>query len=72
MMTESSWHSRVTIGWKARGKYWVRWTTEGGLYFWLHPVKNRWVGEPEQITMPTFPDAESAMKARDSAPEPPK
>lgn len=36
--------------------YFLRWTSSDGLYFWLHPLTGKWVGEPDQINMPLFPN----------------
>lgn len=69
MTTDLEWRRELTIGWRkqadaiTQGEYWVRWTSPGGLYYWLHPTEGRWVGEPEQITMPTFPTRQAAETA---------
>lgn len=63
---DQQWRKDLVIGWRkesdaiTQGEYWVRWTSPGGLYYWLHPTENRWVGEPEQKTMPTFPSRQAA------------
>lgn len=73
---EPDWHKDVVIGWRKQadaitpGEYWVRWTSPGGLYYWLHPVDGRWVGEPEQITMPTWPTSQAAYLAASQAERP--
>ena len=65
------WRSKVFIGWKTSSSYWLRWTTECGLYYWLHATENRWISEPEQINMPPFPTRAAAEAALKTAPEPP-
>lgn len=70
------WRNTLVVGWKAKtdavtkGEYWVLWTSPGGLYYWLHPTENRWVGEPEQKTMPTFATYALADAAMLAAPRP--
>ncbi len=66
------WRLRIYVGWKSQSEFWLRWTTEAGLHYWLHPTDNRWASEPEQLTMPTFPTREDAEAAIKTAPEPPK
>lgn len=72
-MTESTmnWRNLCYRGWKSETQYWIRWTSPGGLYYWLHPIENRWVGEPDQITMPDFPSASAGLLALMLAPLPP-
>lgn len=60
----------LEIGRKREGYYWVRVTSDRGLYYWLHPERNEWIGEPEQITMPGFPTYAEADEARKLAPVP--
>ncbi len=70
------WRRDLVIGWRKEadaitaGEYWVRWTSPGGLYYWLHPIEGRWVGEPEQITMPTWPTKAKAEEAARNAERP--
>jgi len=70
------WRKELVIGWRkqadaiTQGEYWVRWTSPGGLYYWLHPIDNRWVSEPEQVTMPTWPTSQAAYAAASKAPPP--
>lgn len=64
MIDSHKWKLRVCIGWESECKFWVRWTSADGLYYWLHPERNEWIGEPHQIGMPTYltrVDAESAI-----------
>jgi hypothetical protein len=63
-----AWRASLTVGWRkcvggVASECWLRWTSPRGLYYWLHPTENRWVSEPEQITMPTFSTAEEAWAA---------
>ena len=65
---DQSWRKSLFVGWKkyangVKSECWVRWTSEAGLYYWLHPTEGIWVGEPEQKTMPTFPTYEKAWTA---------
>lgn len=66
--TVDQWRKSLYVGWRkiengVRSECWVRYTSERGLYYWLHPTEGRWVGEPEQKTMPTFPTYEKATEA---------
>ncbi len=65
------WASYMEIHPMASRQIWVRWCGVDGIYRWLHPTERRWVEEPEQIGMPTFPDYATARKAADESPEPP-
>ncbi len=73
---DHKWRNDMCVGWRKQGdaitpgEYWVRWTSPGGLYYWLHPVENRWVGEPEQIGMPTWPTSAKAYEAASKAEQP--
>jgi hypothetical protein len=66
---DQEWRKTLVLGWRKEadaltpGEYWLRWTSPRGLYYWLHPTEGRWVGEPEQIKMPTFPTREAAWAA---------
>lgn len=65
------WASACEIFPKAEREIWVRFTGADGIYWWLHPIEKRWVGEPEQTNMPMFVDYTSARAAADASPEPP-
>lgn len=65
------WASHLYIGQKSHDQIWVRWCGSDYIYRWLHPVKNQWVEEPEQINMPTFSNYASAYLAANQSPEPP-
>lgn len=67
----SHWLDLLTIGRRGEGDYWVRWTDSFGCYHWLHPRKNEWISEPDQIDMPGFPDSAYATEAAKRAPKPP-
>ena len=65
---DQEWRRSLVVGWKKvengiRKECWLRWTSPDGLYFWLHPIEGRWVGEPDQRTMPTFASYEKAMES---------
>jgi hypothetical protein len=72
---DASWRQTLCVGWRkkedavTKGEYWLRWTSPRGLYYWLHP-EGRWVGEPEQINMPTFPSYAAAEEAGRRADKP--
>jgi hypothetical protein len=75
---EPTWRDNLTVGWRreadaiTKGEYWLRWTSPDGLYYWLHPVDNCWVTEPEQVMMPTFGTSEQAWEAARHCPSPPE
>lgn len=71
MIDAHKWKRSVEIGWKSENEYWARWTSEDGLYYWLHPDRNEWIGEPHQQAMPMYPTRLAAEQAVLSAPLPP-
>jgi hypothetical protein len=65
---DQEWRKSLCVGWRkyengVKSECWLRWTSPKGLYYWLHPVEGRWVGEPEQIKMPTFSTYQKAWEA---------
>lgn len=70
-VTPAPWSHLVYVGHKSSREVWARWTDTNGIYWWLHPVDNRWVEEPEQIEMPTFTSYAAAYLAAKRSPRPP-
>jgi hypothetical protein len=69
---DNDWRGKATVSFKDETHHWVRFTTEDGLFCWLHPQENRWVFEPDQIRMPDFPSYPAAIRALALAPRPPR
>lgn len=65
------WGAQCCFGHKSATEFWVRWTDDRGIYWFLHPLENVWIEDGNQIHMPDFPTAAAAHKAVARAPDPP-
>jgi hypothetical protein len=71
LANKAPWAKDLFIGKSSPSQFWVRFTASDGTYYWLHPLKDKWIPEPLHIGIEDFSNYASAQLAAEKSPKPP-